>query len=79
MSSPPAYNPNRTSDLIAEITDTLTACGLDEGDYQLLDSVDVEALAQLRASASEELAVRFTVEGVRLVVTADEVNVLVGE
>ena len=47
--------------------------------YQLHDAVDVEALEQLLASSAGDVEVRFTVEGIQLVVTHDGVDVLLDE
>ena len=66
-------------DLLVEIVETLEAHGLASDSYQLHDAVDVEALEQLLASSAGDVEVRFTVEGVQLVVTHDGVDVLLDE
>ncbi|WP_233255113.1 HalOD1 output domain-containing protein [Halopenitus persicus] len=67
------------SDLLVEIVGTLERYGLDCNDYQLYDFVDVEALAQLLNSASSDIEVRFTVEGIQLIATPEGVTVPVDE
>jgi hypothetical protein len=64
---------------LIDITETLEACGVNRGEYQLYDSIDVEALEQILYSSTEDVEVQFTVEGVRLAVTPGSVNVLIGE
>ena len=66
-------------DLLVEIVETLEAHGLASDSYQLHDAVDVEALEQLLASSTGDVEVRFTVEGIQLVVTHDGVDVLLDE
>jgi hypothetical protein len=66
-------------DLLVEIVETLEAHGLASDSYQLHDAVDVEALERLLASSAGDVEVRFTVEGIQLVVTHDGVDVLLDE
>jgi len=66
-------------DLLVEIVETLEVHGLPSDSYQLHDAVDVEALEQLLASSAGDVEVRFTVEGIQLVVTHDGVDVLLDE
>jgi len=66
-------------DLLVEIVETLEVHGLPSDSYQLHDAVDVEALEQLLASSAGDVEVRFTVEGVEVVVTKDGVDVLLNE
>lgn len=63
------------TDILFDIVETLEACGLEPDEYQLYDSIDVEALERLLASATDA-KVRFTVEGVRLVATPERVAAL---
>jgi len=70
-------SPQPPSDLLVDIIETLETCGLDHDDYQLQDWVDLEALEQLLASSNGDISVRFTVRGVQLVTTPNEVQVLV--
>jgi len=48
--------------LVVDIIETLEACGLDRHEYQLNDSVDVEALEQVLHSSSGDAKVQFTVK-----------------
>ena len=66
-------------DLLVEIVETLEAHGLPSDSYQLHDAVDVEALERLLVSSAGDVEVRFTVEGIHLVVTQDGVEVLLDE
>ncbi|MFC4248265.1 HalOD1 output domain-containing protein [Natribaculum luteum] len=68
-----------STDLVVEIIETLEACGLDCDDYQLYDTVDPEALEQLLASSTDDTEVRLTVEGIRIAVTSDGVDVLIDD
>ncbi|WP_435066109.1 HalOD1 output domain-containing protein [Halobaculum sp. EA56] len=72
-------NSDTSPDLLVEIVETLEAHGLPSESYQLHDAVDVEALEQLLASSSGDVEVRFTVEGIQLVVTHDGVDILLDE
>ena len=63
------------TDILFDIVETLEACGLDPDEFQLYDSIDVEALDRLLSSATN-VEVRFTVEDVRLVATPERVVVL---
>lgn len=65
--------------LVVDIIETLEACGLDRHEYQLNDSVDVEALEQVLNSSDGDIKVQFTVEGIRLAVTPGSVAVLIDE
>ncbi|PGF14566.1 hypothetical protein CP556_20930 [Natrinema sp. CBA1119] len=71
--------PGASPDLVVDIIETLEACGLDRDEYQLYDAVDVEALEQILHSSSRDVEVQFTVEGIRLVVTPDSVDVLIDD
>jgi len=66
-------------DLLVEIVETLEVHGLPSDSYQLHDAVDVEALERLLASSSGDVEVRFTVEGVEVVVTKDGVDIPLNE
>jgi len=66
-------------DLLVDIIETLEVHGLPRDSYQLHDAVDVEALDRLLASSAGDVEVRFTVEGVQLVVTQDSVDVRLDE
>lgn len=68
-----------STDLVVEIIETLEVCGLDRDDYQLYDTVDPEALEQLLASSTDDTEVRLTVEGIRIAVTPDGVDVLIDD
>jgi len=68
-----------SSDLLVEIVETLEVHGLPSDSYQLHDAVDVEALDRLLESSAGDVEVRFTVEGVQLVVTQDSVDVPLDE
>jgi hypothetical protein len=70
--------PEPQTDILSDIVETLEARGLDPDEYQLYDSIDVEALEQLLSSATD-VEVRFSVEGVRLVATPERVAVLPDE
>jgi len=71
--------PGTSPDLVVEIIETLEACGLDRDEYQLYDAVDVEALEQILDSSSGNVEVQFTVEGIRLAVTPESVDVLIDD
>ena len=66
-------------DLLVDIIETLEVHGLPRDSYQLHDAVAVEALDRLLASSAGDVEVRFTVEGVQLVVTQDSVDVPLDE
>jgi hypothetical protein len=51
------------------LVETLELCGLDRDEYQLNESVDVEALARLVHSSADDIEVRVSVEGIPLRVT----------
>lgn len=63
-------------DLLVDIIETLEACGLGRDEYHLHDSVDVEALEQILRSSRGAVEVQFTVEGTRLAVTSENIDVL---
>jgi len=75
MPPTPVDSSNESSDLLIEIVETLELCGVDSSTYRLHDHVDVEALTQLITSTSGDIAVQFTVEGIRLNVSPDGVAV----
>jgi len=52
-------------DLLINIIETLEAQGLDRGEFQLHDYVDVDALEQILYSSNEDVEVQFTVEEIR--------------
>jgi len=76
MYSLSSSGPAASSTLVVEIVEILEACGLDRTDYQLHDTVDVDALERLLATSGGDVAVQFTVEGVQLVVTTTGVQVV---
>lgn len=63
--------------LVAEIVETLKTCGVSYDEYQLHDTVGVEAVEQLMASANDDVEVRFAVKGVPLSITPSGVDILV--
>lgn len=63
-------------DLLLDIIDTLDARGLDSHSFQLHDFVDVDALERLLAASDADVEVQFTVEGIDLAVTSEDVRVL---
>lgn len=79
MGSVSSDRPAGSDDLLVDIIETLEAWGLADDAYQLHDYIDAEALQQLLASADGDIVVQFTVEGIQLHVSPDEVDVLVGE
>ncbi|MFA9427202.1 HalOD1 output domain-containing protein [Natronorubrum sp. A-ect3] len=79
MDRSPRAEDSSSTDLIVAIIETLEACGLDRDDYHLYDTVDPEALEQLLDSSTRDIEVRFTVEGIRIAVTSDGVDVLADE
>jgi hypothetical protein len=79
MHTSPSDSSDGPSDLVVEIVETLEACGLEYDAYQLHEYVDVEALDQLLASSDGNMAVRFTVEGIRLEVSPEGVDILVAK
>ncbi|MDQ2051646.1 HalOD1 output domain-containing protein [Natronolimnohabitans sp. A-GB9] len=79
MDRSPRNGDSSSTDLVVAIIETLEACGLDRDDYQLYDTVDPEALEQLLDSSTRDLEVRFTVEGIRIAVTSDGIDVLADE
>ncbi|WP_049908218.1 HalOD1 output domain-containing protein [Natrinema pallidum] len=79
MSSSPVDSPAEPNDLLVDIIETLEARGLDADAFQLQDYVDVDALDQLVNAPYGDVEVRFTVDGIRLAVTPDSVDVLTDE
>lgn len=79
MTDSPPWRTDGSKELVVDIVETLERCGLGRDEYQLYDEVDVDALEQLLTSTSDDIEVRFTVEGIRLAVTSDGANVLVGD
>jgi len=77
MRSPPTGSSNGSSDLLLEIIETLETCGLEDDSYQLHDYIDPDALKHVIASADENIAVQFTVEGIPLNISPDGVDVIV--
>jgi hypothetical protein len=76
MHSPPVDDSDQSSDLLVEIVDALETYGLERDAYQLHDYVDIEALEQTLYSSSEDVEVRFTVDGIRLAVTPESVDLV---
>jgi len=76
MHSPPVDDSDQSSDLLVEIVDALETYGLERDAYQLHDYVDIEALEQTLHSSSEDVEVRFTVDGIRLAVTPESVDLV---
>jgi len=64
------------ADLLINIIETLEAQGLDRGEFQLHDYVDVDALEQILYSSNEDVEAQFTVEEIQLAVTPVSVDVL---
>jgi hypothetical protein len=79
MNGTATTGPGASSDLLVDIIETLEACGLDRDEYQLYDAVDVEALEQILHSSSGDIEVQFTVEGIRLSVTPESVDILIDD
>ncbi|WP_251343214.1 hypothetical protein [Haloplanus halophilus] len=75
--SPSTGCSNEPDAILVEITETLDACGIEDDTYQLYEYVDAEALEQLLASVDGDIAVQVTVEGIRLEVSPEGVDVLV--
>ncbi|WP_336022712.1 hypothetical protein [Halobellus salinisoli] len=69
----------RSDDLLVEIIERLEAYGLEEEPYCLNDYVDVDALEKVLASGDGEIAVQFTIEGVRLAVSPAGVDARVDQ
>lgn len=67
--------PASRDDLVVQITTLLEALGIDDRSYQVYDTVDIEALDTLRQSGPADLEIRFSIEGVPLVVTKNDVRV----
>ncbi|WP_241154920.1 HalOD1 output domain-containing protein [Halorubrum sp. CSM-61] len=72
-------SPAEPNDLLVDIIETLEARGLDADAFHLQDYVDVDALDQLVNAPYGDVEVRFTVDGIRLAVTPDSVDVLTDE
>ncbi|GAA0682682.1 HalOD1 output domain-containing protein [Natronoarchaeum mannanilyticum] len=79
MNCSSSTGPGASPDLVVEIIETLEARGLDRDEYQLYDAIDVEALEQIVDLSSGSVEVQFTVEGIRLSVTPESVDVLLAE
>jgi len=62
--------------LLLRIVETLEAHGVPSDTYQLHNTIDIEALTRLLASADQAVAVRVTVQGIRLEITSDTVRVV---
>lgn len=77
QNSPSTGRSSEPGDILVEIVETLDACGLEDDAYQLYEYVDIEALEQLLASADGDIAVKVTVEGIRLGVSPEGVDVLI--
>lgn len=67
--------PASRDDLVVQITTLLEALGIDDRSYHVYDTVDVEAIANLQQSGPADLEIRFSIEGVPLVVTKNDVRV----
>lgn len=63
-------------DLLLKIVATLESHGVPHDTYQLHDTIDVEALTGLLASADDDVVVRVTVQGLRLEITPETVRVV---
>lgn len=74
--SPPP--PPSRDGLVVQITTLLETYGIDDRSYQVYDTFDVDALSTLRQSGPADLEVRFSIEGVPLVVTKNDVRVADG-
>ncbi|WP_248895434.1 HalOD1 output domain-containing protein [Haloplanus halobius] len=79
MNCSSSTGPGASPDLVVEIIETLEACGVDRDEYQLYDAIDVEALEQIVNSSGGNVEVQFTVEGHRLAVTPESVDVLIDD
>lgn len=76
MCTPPSDHSDGSGDLLVTIIETLETCGLPADAYQLHDYVDVEALERLHDSSAEDVAVQFSVQGVRLDVSPESVRII---
>lgn len=74
MVPPTPRGRDRTSDLLVDIMTLLESRGLAGDSYQLYESIDIEALAELIDSAAGDTEIRFSVEGVDLVATQNGVG-----
>lgn len=63
-------------DLLLRIVETLEAHGVPSDTSQLHNTIDVEALTRLLASADQAVTVRVTVQGIRLEITSETVRVI---
>ena len=79
MNDSPSWGTGGSGELIVDIVETLKRCGLGRDEYQLYDAVDVDALEQLLSSTSNDIEVRFAIEGIRLAVTSEGASVIVGD
>lgn len=78
MTDSPSWGSGGSGELLVELVETLETCGLSRDEYRLHEHVDVEALEQLLTSSADDVEVRFSVGSVRLAVTPEDVDVLVG-
>ncbi|GAB7019799.1 HalOD1 output domain-containing protein [Halostagnicola bangensis] len=62
--------------LAVEMVHTLEDHGLPKDAYQLASEFDPEALERLLESADQSIEVRLEVQGIPLVVTSEEIQVL---
>ncbi len=62
--------------LLFEIVDALEEEGLGQGEYQLHQWIDIEALERLIESADADLEVRFAVAEFQILVMQSEVQVV---
>lgn len=65
-------------ELLLDIVDALEAHGLDQDQYQVYDSVDVEDLDRLLNSSAADVEIETTIEGYRVAITPSGVRVLDG-
>lgn len=63
--------------LVAEIVEILEACGIGCDEYLLYDTIDIEAVEHLMASADGDVEVRFAVKGIPLSITPSGVDILI--
>ena len=79
MNDSPSWGTGGSGELVVEIVETLERCGIGRDEYHLYDIVDVDALEQLLTSTSNDIEVRFAIEGIRLAVTSEGASVIVGD
>lgn len=75
MNPPVRRDDDRTVDLLVDIVTLLESHGVPSDSYQLYDAIDLEAVAMLVEGAAADTEVRFSVEGVELVVTPSGVGI----